>query len=161
MWYSILCWKINRFHISCILFCIMPVLYYACLCDLMLVLVTNCFPQILQECAKCQWEYCTYLFSCHLALKLVTSHTISDQFFIFALLFQIILIFFPCPCPHPCPLILPVLFYVCPCPHIPHVLPPTFALILTLKKCKIEGKGKRWGQNMGEMGARAKKRAKS
>ena len=49
--------------------------------------------------------------------------------------------------------------HVCPCPHFPHVLPPAFALALyfaLIFQGKIEGKGKRWGQNIGEMGSRAK-----
>ena len=86
----------------------------------------------------------TFLFSCQLTFKLVTSH-ISDLIFMFFFFFQIISIFLPLP--------------------FPHVLPPTFALALALYfvlkyKGKIEGKGKgkHWGQNMG---ARAKTGAKS
>ena len=48
----------------------------------------------------------------------------------------------------------------CPLPHLPYILPSFFALALALFFVEGKGKGKKWGQNIGQIWKRAKRRAK-
>ena len=47
----------------------------------------------------------------------------------------------------------------CPLPHLPYILPSFFALALALFFVEGKGKGKKWGQNIGQIWKRAKLRA--